>query len=96
MNTHLIARDQLRSFIERIERLEEQKRSITDDIKDVKSEAKSMGFDVPTINKIISLRKKDSAKREEEDAILTTYMTALGMIQPDLFEDHEHSESEAA
>jgi len=75
-----VAADQLRSFIERIERLEEEKAGISGDIKDVYSEAKGNGFDTKAIRKIISLRKKDHAERQEEDAILETYMQALGMI----------------
>jgi uncharacterized protein (UPF0335 family) len=84
-DAHAVARDQLRSFIERIERLEEEKKTIADDIKDVKAEAKGCGFDVSIINAIIKLRKKDAAEREEEAAVLDTYMIALGML-PEPFE----------
>jgi uncharacterized protein (UPF0335 family) len=80
-----VARDQLRSFIDRIERLEEEKRTIADDIKDVYAEAKSVGFIPKTMKQIIALRKKDADQRAEEDAILETYLIALGM-QPDLFD----------
>lgn len=69
----------LRSFIERVERLEEEKKTIADDIKEVYAEAKSQGFDVKTMRKIVSLRKKDPDDRAEEDALLETYMAALGM-----------------
>ncbi|WP_420416940.1 DUF2312 domain-containing protein [Pacificispira sp.] len=69
----------LRSFIERVERLEEEKKTIADDIKEVYAEAKGQGFDVKTMRKIISLRKKDPDDRAEEDALLETYMAALGM-----------------
>ncbi|MCR9220369.1 MAG: DUF2312 domain-containing protein [Alphaproteobacteria bacterium] len=69
----------LRSFIERVERLEEEKKAIADDVKEVFAEAKSQGFDVKTMRKIISLRKKDPDDRAEEDALLETYMSALGM-----------------
>jgi uncharacterized protein (UPF0335 family) len=69
----------LRSFIERVERLEEDKKAIADDIKEVYAEAKGQGFDVKTMRKIISLRKKDPDDRAEEDALLDTYMSALGM-----------------
>ncbi len=79
------AADNLRSFIERIERLEEEKKAIADDIKDVLGEAKSQGFDTKIIRKIISLRKKDENERREEDTLLETYMRALGML-PD-FDD---------
>jgi len=70
----------LRSFIERIERLEEEKKALADDIKEVYSEAKGQGFDTKTMRKIISLRKKDPDDRAEEDALLDTYKSALGMM----------------
>ncbi|MEQ8603349.1 MAG: DUF2312 domain-containing protein [Marivibrio sp.] len=69
----------LRSFIERVERLEEEKKGLADDIKEVYAEAKAQGFDVKTMRKIVSLRKKDPDDRAEEDALLDTYMSALGM-----------------
>jgi uncharacterized protein (UPF0335 family) len=70
---------QLRAFIERIERLEEEKRAIADDIKDVYAEAKGTGFDAKIMRKIVSLRRQDSHKRKEEEEILDVYMSALGM-----------------
>ena len=76
----VIAADQLRLFIERIERLEEEKKTIADDIKEVFAEAKGTGFDTKAIRTIIRLRKKDQAERQEEDAILDLYMAALGMV----------------
>ncbi|RVL27659.1 DUF2312 domain-containing protein [Sinorhizobium meliloti] len=88
-DAHGIARDQLRSFIERIERLEEEKKSIADDIKDVYGEAKSMGFDAKILRKVISIRKQDAGERAEQEAILDTYLHALGMIQLDIFEEPE-------
>lgn len=75
----IIAADQLRLLIERIERLEEEKKGIADDIKDVYGEAKSTGFDVKTIRAIVRLRKMDKHHREEAEAILETYKSALGM-----------------
>ena len=75
-----VAADQLRLFIERVERLEEEKKGISDDIKDVYAEAKGNGFDTKVLRKIISLRKRDYAERQEEEAILELYMQALGMI----------------
>lgn len=84
-DAHGVARDQLRSFIERVERLEEEKKTIADDIRDVYGEAKAMGFDAKILRKVIALRKKDANERAEEEAILNTYLIALGM-QPDLFE----------
>ena len=74
------SREHLRSFIERIERLEEEKKAIADDVKEVFAEAKSMGFDLKALRKIISIRKKEPHVREEEEAILHTYMSALGML----------------
>lgn len=74
-----VAAGQLRSFIERIERLEEEKQSYADDIKDVYAEAKGTGFDTKAIRTIIKLRKKDAAERQEEEAIMDLYKTALGM-----------------
>jgi uncharacterized protein (UPF0335 family) len=74
-----VAADQLKSIIERIERLEEEKAALSGDIKDVYSEAKANGFDVKVLRKIISMRKRDFAERQEEEAILELYMQALGM-----------------
>ena len=73
------AKDQLKAFVERIERLEEEKRTIADDIKDVYAEAKGNGFDVKIMRKVISLRRQDLNKRREEEEILDIYMSALGM-----------------
>lgn len=80
-DAHAVARDQLRAFVERIERLEEEKKTIADDIKDVYGEAKSMGFQTEILRKVISLRKKDDQERMEEEYILDTYLAALGMIE---------------
>ncbi|WP_457660872.1 DUF2312 domain-containing protein [Sinorhizobium medicae] len=88
-NAQGIARDQLRAFIERIERLEEEKKTIAEDIKDVYGEAKSMGFDAKILRKVISIRKQDADERAEQEAILHTYLQALGMIQFDMFEEPE-------
>lgn len=74
-----VASGQLRSFIERIERLEEEKQTIADEIKEVFAEAKGTGFDTKAMRTIIRLRKKDAAERQEEEAILDLYMAALGM-----------------
>lgn len=80
-----IARDQLKSFIDRIENLEAEKKTIADDIKDVYGEAKGTGFDPKIVRKVIAIRKKDANERAEEEMIMATYMQALGM-QGDLFE----------
>jgi uncharacterized protein (UPF0335 family) len=77
--TDSVAADQLKAFIERIERLEEEKAGISGDIKDVYAEAKGTGFDTKVLRKIIALRKRDHAERQEEEAILELYMQALGM-----------------
>ena len=75
-----IAKDQIKSIIERVERLEEDKAAISSDIKDVYSEAKGNGFDTKALRRIVALRKQDPDKRAEQDAILDTYMHALGML----------------
>lgn len=77
------ARTQLRSFVERVERLEEEKKTIAEDIKDVYAEAKGNGFDTKVLRKIIALRKLDTNERHEQEAILDLYMQELGM-QPRL------------
>jgi uncharacterized protein (UPF0335 family) len=69
----------LRAFIERIEKLEEEKKAIADDIKDVYGEAKANGFDVKIMRKVVSIRKQDRDKRIEEETILDLYLAALGM-----------------
>ena len=89
--TGTIARDQLRAFIERIERLEEEKANLLADIREVYAEAKAMGFDPKIMRKVVSLRKMDVDKRQEEDFVLDTYLNALGMLEqsgvdPDQFQ----------
>lgn len=74
-----VAADQLRSIIERVERLEEDKKSITDDIKDVYAEAKGNGYDVKALRTIVRLRKQDADERQEQESILDAYKAALGM-----------------
>jgi uncharacterized protein (UPF0335 family) len=69
----------LRAFIERIERLEEEKKALAGDIKDVFGEAKANGFDVKIMRKILSLRRQDRDKRIEEETVLDLYLAALGM-----------------
>jgi uncharacterized protein (UPF0335 family) len=78
-----VAADQLRSVIERIERLEEEKKALADDIKDVYAEAKGNGFDTKIIRKIISMRKRDRAELDEEETVLELYLRALGMLPGD-------------
>ena len=76
----MIAKDQLRTIVERIERLEEQKKTIADDIKDVYAEAKGNGYDVKALRTIIRMRKQDPNQRAEQETILETYLLALGML----------------
>ncbi len=74
-----IAADRLRSIVERIERLEEERRGLADNIKDIFAEAKSAGFDVKVVRQIISIRKKEPAEVEEQETLLDLYRRALGM-----------------
>jgi uncharacterized protein (UPF0335 family) len=74
------AQGRLRTIIERIERLEEDKAAVANDIKEVFAEAKGEGYDVKTLRKVVRLRKQDKAKRQEEEAILDLYLSALGEI----------------
>jgi uncharacterized protein (UPF0335 family) len=74
------AKDQLKAFVERVERLEEEKKAIADDIRDVYAEAKGTGFDVKALRTIVRMRKQDDNERREQEEILDTYMHALGMI----------------
>ena len=74
------AKDQLKAFVERIERLEEEKKAISDDIRDVYAESKANGFDVKALRSVIRLRKQEPTERNEQQLILETYMNALGML----------------
>ena len=74
-----IAADELRLLIERIERLEEEKKAIADDVKDVYAEAKSRGYDTKTIRTVVRLRKMENHVRQEAEALLETYKAALGL-----------------
>jgi uncharacterized protein (UPF0335 family) len=74
-----VAPDLLKSFIERIERLEEEKASIAGDVKEVYAEAKAQGFDTKVLRKVVALRKRDAAERREEQEIMDLYLQALGM-----------------
>jgi len=79
MADHGVARDQLRAFVERIERLEEEKKTIADDVKEVYAEAKGNGFDIKVLRQVVRIRKLDANERLEQEAILDLYMHALGM-----------------
>jgi uncharacterized protein (UPF0335 family) len=72
------AEGQLKSLVERIERLEEEKRALSGDLKEVYAEAKGHGFDTKILRKVVALRRKDAVEREEEDTLVTLYMSALG------------------
>ena len=78
--THRFAKDHLKAFVERVERLEEEKKAIADDVRDVYAEAKSSGFDVKALRTVVKLRKQDVNERKEQEAILETYLHALGML----------------
>lgn len=80
MTTTNVAPGQLKALVERIERLEEEKRELADQIKEVYAEAKAHGFDTGTIRKIVALRRKSADERSEEEAILDLYLSALGML----------------
>ena len=86
-DAHGVARDQLRAFVVRIEKLEEEKKTIADDIKDVYGEAKAMGFDTKALRKIVSERKQDQDERMEFETVLDLYRHALGMISGGYDED---------
>lgn len=79
-NSQAFAKDQLKSIIERIERLEEEKKTIADDIKEIYVEAKGNGFDVKALRTIVRMRKMDANDRQEAETILETYLEALGML----------------
>lgn len=74
-----VSAEQLRLFIERVERLEKERKGVTDDVRDVYAEAKSTGFDTKTMRQIVKLRKMEKHHRNEADALLETYRNALGM-----------------
>lgn len=76
----VLAKDQLRAIIDRIERMEEEKKTISDDIRDVYTEAKGNGFDTKALRTIVRIRKQDAHERQEQQDILDTYMQALGML----------------
>lgn len=89
MSLHSSAQDQLRTIVARIERLEEEKAALAADLKEVYAEAKANGFDTKALKSVIRIRKQDEQKRKEEEAVLDTYLHALGM-------DRDHDEAEAA
>lgn len=79
-SAHSFAKGQLKAIVERIERLEEEKKTISDDIKDIYGEAKGNGFDVKVLRTIIRMRKQDASDRQEQETTLEVYMQALGMV----------------
>ena len=78
-STDIAGDDRLRLLIERIERLEEEKKGVADDIRDVYAEAKAVGYDTPTMRQVVKIRKMDAEKRAEQQAMLDTYLAALGL-----------------
>ncbi len=86
-----IAGERLKSFIERIERLEEEKRALAEDIKEVFAEAKGVGFDIKIMRQIIKIRRLDQDDLDEQEALLDTYKRALGMV-PDLPDESDEPE----
>ena len=89
VSTESVAQDQLRAFIERIERMEEEKKAISDDIKEIYAEAKGNGFDTKVLRQIVRIRKQDASERMEQEALLDLYMAALGMQNAPRDEDDE-------
>ena len=79
-STTAVAAGQLASIIERIERLEDEKKEVAEQIKEVYAEAKANGFDAKTLRKVVALRKKPTEERQEEEALLELYLSALGML----------------
>lgn len=75
-----VAKEQIKSIVERVERMEEEKKVISDDIRDIYAEAKGNGMDVKALRTIVRMRKQDANERAEQDAILDLYMQAMGMI----------------
>ena len=82
-----VAGDQLRTIVERVELLEEEKKTIAEDIKEVYAEAKANGFDTKILRKVVSLRKVEAAERQEQEAMLDLYMAALGMVPSSMDEE---------
>lgn len=79
MATESVAQDQLRAFVERLERMHEERKAIGDDISEIYAEAKGNGFDVKILKRVLQIRRQDRAQRLEEEAILDLYLAALGM-----------------
>ncbi len=79
ISSESVAQDQLRAFVERVERLEEEKAAISDDISEVYAEAKGNGFDTKVLRQVVRIRKQDHSERLEQEAILDLYLAALGM-----------------
>ncbi len=83
------SQQQLRQFVEQIERLEEEKKAIADDIREKFAEAKAVGFDVKTLRQVVKLRKKSRSEREEEESVLDVYLHALGMLAADVARERD-------
>ena len=87
----MVAREQLKSVVERIERLEEEKKAIADDVRDVYAEAKANGFDTKVLRQVVAMRKKDLTQRQEEEAVRDLYLVALGML-PEFEGNKQHNQ----
>ena len=79
VSSESVAQDQIKAFVERIERMEEEKKAIADDIKEIYAEAKGNGFDTKVLRQVVRIRKLDRSERMEQEALLDLYLTALGM-----------------
>lgn len=90
------AQKQLRQLVEQIERLEEEKKALSGDIRDKYAEAKAVGFDVKVLRQVVRLRKKSNAERQEETSVLEVYLHALGMLDAVLSDAGDHARMEAA
>ena len=90
----MVAREQLRTVVERIERLEEEKKAIADDIRDIYAEAKANGFDTKVLRQVVRLRKQDLTERQEQEAVRDLYLQAVGMLPDFAPEDANPSGSE--
>jgi uncharacterized protein (UPF0335 family) len=85
-----VAQDQLRAFVERIERLHEERKAISDDISEIYSEAKGNGFDTKVLKRVIAIRRQDHNERMEQEALLDLYLAALGMQSAPREDDEPH------
>ena len=93
MSDSMVAREQLKSIVERVERLEEEKKTIAEDIRDVYAEAKANGFDTKVLRQVVAIRKQDLTERQEQEAVRDLYLQALGML-PEFTPDESQDSQE--